>query len=81
MFVFTEIVLFRRLAIFGVQTADAVCFRCMDGQYRRHEGDPEAQVVVTEEEAFEEFFRGRKSVQRLNTVLPSKYRRRALSHL
>lgn len=79
MFVFIEIVLFRMLAIFGVQTDAAVCWRCVDGQYRRYAtGAPEAQVVVSEEEAFEEFFRARLPGQRLYTVLPSRYKRVAL---
>ncbi len=80
MFVFLEIVLFRMLANFGVQTADAHCWRCMDDQYRRYGEDGE-QVIVSEADAFEEFFRGRTAIQRLTTILPSKYRRRALSSL
>lgn len=74
-----EILLFRKLAIFGLQTVDQFCFRCVNGGYRIYQrNNPERGVPVTEEDAIAQFFyRGNK--RRLKdimwTVLPSKYRR------
>lgn len=72
-----ELRIFRMLAIFGVQTVDAVCFRCVDGQYRRHmRSNPEVKLVVSEKDAFEQFFRrGRRLSSIMWTVLPSRFRR------